>query len=567
MRRWRPVLPLLVAILAYTILSSLIANDLGIVGEVALGWALDRPPRVLASVDPLLWADGAAEPTAGHRAGPLIASQVRPLEQLDLGLLTLPLAINRYTGGLPDWPSRLLFLLTGSVPAVLIFHVGLGGLLLGLVHRFLRFHGTGISAGIAALLLATDWAFLFYKRALGGTEVALQAALLLCLWGLWSRRWGHGRHGLWPLALGAGLGLSAKLTFAVPLAGLLLVALITRWDHPTNNAPPPARPLPLLAAFLAFLLPLVITAIHHRWVPLAPHIQSHDFPDLQLQRVINALSGGPSPAREGLINLYYWAMEPLGFFTVAYQAEDTGGLRPWRLAGWLLVIAGAVLAWRDRHPTPSEALLRFMGLLVVVQVLGLWLVARDLHHLAMLAPMVAIFAGLALAQLGAIAAPPRSRARAALACGLALPWVVAGVQDAVHTDAVLAQIETPTFTERGQRALVELLRAEGVERLVASDYELYGMIEIRAPEIAVTHGWGATSHQRAAVLPALLEQAAGGHLLVVKASAPMVYNLRPSRPQLVSAAQALGLEIERAAELPGGAAVLYRVVRSPGASR
>ncbi|MFT4978122.1 MAG: hypothetical protein ACI8S6_004030, partial [Myxococcota bacterium] len=254
---WRRRFPLslLVALTLYSLLAALIANDLGLVGEVAMGWALDRPPAVVVSLDPLLWADGAAEQTAGHRAGPLIASQVRPLEQLDLGIVRLPLAINLYTGGLPDWPSRLLFLLTGSLVAVLTFHVALGGLLLGLVHRFLRLHGTDIAAAVAALLLATDWAFLFYRRALGGTELALQAALLLCLWGLWSRRWGGGRHGLWPLALGAGLGLSAKLTFAVPLAALLAVAAITRWDHPRNRPPRDHRTLPLLAAFSLLLTP------------------------------------------------------------------------------------------------------------------------------------------------------------------------------------------------------------------------------------------------------------------------------------------------------------------------
>jgi hypothetical protein len=85
------------------------------------------------------------------------------------------------------------------------------------------------------------------------------------------------------------------------------------------------------------------------------------------------------------------------------------------------------------------------------------------------------------------------------------------------------------------------------------------MIEIRAPDIAVIHGWGATSHQRGEVLPALLRLAEGGHFLVVQASAPMVYNLRPSRGQLISRAQEDGLLVEEVAHLPERAAVLYRV--------
>ena len=558
---WRRRFPLslLLALAVYVALSLQIADGLGIVGEVALGWALDRPPQVLVSVDPPLWADGAAQPSAGHRAGPLIASQVRPLEQLDLGAFRLPLAINRYTGGLPDWPSRLLFLATGSVAAVQALHVLLGGLLLVLVHRFLRYHASDVAAAVAALVLATDWAFLFYKRALGGTELALQAALLLCLWGLWSRRWGGGRHGLWPLAVGAGVGLSAKLTFAVPLLALVGVAVLTRADHPANKPPPPTRPLPLLAVFSLLIAPLVITALHHQWVPAAPHVQSHDFPALQFERVLKAVSGGQGPAREGLINLYYWALHPLGFFQQAYGAEDIGQPSAWRAAGWLLLLGGAVQGWRNRHPSPSEALLRFVSLLLPAQVLFLWVVARDLHHLAMLAPVFAIAAGMATERLCALATPPRSRKRAALAGLLLLPWAIAGGRDALHTGAVLDQITTPTFTEDGQQAIVAMLRDNGVQKLVASDYELYGMIEIRAPEVEAIHGWGATSHQRGAVLPALLRQAAGGHFLVVRASAPMVYNLRPSAGQLTSLGRELGLEVEAVASLPEKAATLYRV--------
>ena len=560
MWRRRTPLSLLIAILLYGVLSALSATDMGIVGEVAIGWALDRPPQVLVSVDPVQWADGAAAGTAGHRAGPLIASQVRPLEQLALGVLTLPLAINQYTSGIPDWPSRLLFLLTGSVQAVQGLHVMLGGLLIVLVHRFLRFHGTDIAAAVAALLLATDWMFLFYKRALGGTELVLQGALLLCLWGLWSRRWGGGRHGLWPLALGAGLGLSAKLTFAIPLCALLGVQVLTRLDRPQNQPPPPQRLLPPAAVVGLCLAPLLVAGLHHLlWVAEAPHVQSHDFPSLQLQRVLHALTGGQGPAREGMTNLYYWAVHPLAFFEQAYGVAAVGGASPWRLVGWLLVLVGAMMGWRDRHPTPSSALLRFMSLLVPAQLVGLWLVARDIHHMAMLAPMVAILAGLAIEQLCAISTPPRSPTRAALALVLALPWMVAGTQLSLRTDRVLAQVQTPTFTESGQAALIDMLREHRVQKLVASDYELYGMIEIRAPDITVIHGWGATSHQRGEVLPALLRLAEGGHFLVVQASAPMVYNLRPSRGQLISRAQEDGLLVEEVAHLPERAAVLYRV--------
>ena len=94
---------------------------------------------------------------------------------------------------------------------------------------------------------------------------------------------------------------------------------------------------------------------------------------------------------------------------------------------------------------------------------------------------------------------------------------------------MLETVPVVTFTERGQQDLIALLRAHDVQRLGACDYELYGVLETRAPDIAVTHGWGAASRVRGEALPGLLQQVAGGHFLVVSASAPMIYNLRPSR--------------------------------------
>lgn len=559
---WQRRLPpsVLFATLLYGLMAWIVANNLGLVGEVALGWSANQPPNVLVSVSPNLWADGTAQASAGDQFGPLVANQVRPLEQIVVaGQWRLPLAINLYTGGMPDWPARLLFLLTQSPNAVLVFHVLLGGGLLMLVHRFLWFHGTPAIAGFAALLLATDWTFVFYKRALGGTEIALQGALLLCLWGLWSRRWGGGRHGLWPLALGAAIGLSAKLTFLVPLVALLAAAFVLRQDHAHNQPPTSGHLSAMLAAVGLIVLPLCITIAHHRSLGDLPHIRSHDFPNLQLQRVLGALSGEQGPSREGMENLLYWLVHPLGFFTPAYGVADTGQPSLWRVLGWLVVLVGSVDGWRDPHRGPTQALLRLMSVLVPIQVLGLWLVARDLHHLAMLAPMVAIWSGLAIGQLAGRWAPSRSLRHAGLGVLFALPWLGANIHTIIRTDAVLDQIATPTFTAQGQQALVSMLRTHGVHRLVACDYELYGVLETLAPDVTVLHGWGAASHQRGDVLPELLHLATDGHLLVVQASAPMIYNLRPSRGQLITLANQEGLAVEVVDHLPDQTAVLYRV--------
>lgn len=559
----RPVhLSLVAACILWFSLGAWSIRDMGIVGEVSQSWVAAAPARVLVEASPPAWADGATPPSAGARLGPLVASQARPIERLEVGPLRLPLAVNVYTGGLPDWPARLVYGLTGSNSAVVALHLLLGGALIWLVHRFLLAHASPGAAGAAALLLASDWAFLFYKKALGGTEIALQAAGVLCLWGLWSRRWGGGRLGPWLLALGLGVGLGAKVTFLLTAAALLAAAGLSRWDRPPMRPPLPRglwRPGLLLALLL---LPLAITLLHHQLaVPAAPHVRSHDFPDVQLARVAGAFSGGPAPVREGLVNLELWLLRPLAFFERSYGATGAPGWSVGRLAGWVLVALGVGLAWRDRHPTPHQALLRFTSLALTLQVGLLWAVARDLHHLAQAAPLVAIVAGLAYERLAAQAAPPRSIPRARLLLALCLPFAVSGAHLSLSTDRVLGAIPVTTFTRTGQSALVDLLREHQVKRLVACDYELTGVLEALAPDIEVTHGWGAASWQGAAVLPALLEQAVGGHLVVMRASAPMVYNVAPQPRALQKAALGAGLQVDRVAALPGDAAVLYRVER------
>ena len=538
-------------------------RDMGIVGEVSQSWVAGAPARVLVDLTPPLWADGATNPSAGAVAGPLVASQARPIERLELGPLRLPLAVNVYTGGLPDWPARLVYGLTGSPAAVVVLHLLLGAALIGLVHRFLVVHASPGAAGAAALLLASDWAFLFYKKALGGTEIALQAAGLLCLWGLWSRRWGGGRRGPWLLALGLGLGLGAKVTFLMTGVALLLAAGLTRWDRPAMRPPLPRglwRPALLL---LALLLPLAITLLHHHLaMPAAPHVRSHDFPNVQLERVAGAFSDGPGPVREGLVNLELWLLSPLRFFERSYGATGAPGWSAGRLAGWVLVVLGVAMAWRDRHPTPHQALLRFTSLALVLQVGLLWGVARDLHHLAQAAPLVAIVAALGLERLAASASPPRSSARARLLLALCLPFAVSGVGLSLATDRVLGTIPVATFTQSGQAALVGLLRSNQVTRLVACDYELTGVLEALAPDIEVTHGWGAASWRGPEILPQLLERAVDGHLLVLQASAPMVYNIAPKERALQRAAGPIGLQVDIVGALPGDSAVLYRVGQS-----
>ena len=540
-------------------LAAISVNQVGVVGEVAIGWGLGAPPDALVQISPPLWADGARDPTAGHRWGPWVLSQVRPIDRLSLGGVDLPLAINRYTGGPPDWPARLLHAATGSVVAVVALHVLFGLGLLGLTVRFVGEHAGPSAAVASGLVLASDWSFVFYRKVLGGTEIALMLGALLLLWGLWSRRWTGGRWGLTLVGVGVGVGLLGKVTFALTVGAVGLTALAMRWDKGTMRPPLPRRPWEPLAWVVLWTAPLWLAAAHGALAPELPaQVRSHDFGGQQWRRVVLALTGGPSPAREGLGNLHTWALHPLGFFEVAYGAAAVAPTK-WRILGWGVVVAGLLRSWRGRHPTPRQALARFMSVLLPAQTLLLLVVARDLHHLAQAAPTFAIAAGLAADQLAALRAPPRSARRAIWAVAFCAPLVVAGASDLLRTDTVVDSISVPTFTARGQLALVDLLEAHAVERLVVADYESYGMLELRAPSVAVEHVWPAVAMQGRAALPDVLRRASGAHLLVVQASAPMIYNLRATTAQLIEAGAAVGLRVEPVGALGDGRATLYAV--------
>jgi len=558
-------LGLLLALGLYAMLAVLTVRDMGTVGEVAQSWRAGHPGLVVVGSDPLLWADGAAAATAGHRLGPLIASQSRPIESIDLLGLQLPLAVNQYTSGLPDWPARILVAATGAPGSAVVLHLLLGALLIVLVHRFLRFHGTDIAATIAALVLATDWGFQFYRKALGGTEILLQAAVLLCLWALWSRRWSGGRHGLTALGVGVGLGLSAKLSFGLSLLALGLAALLLRKDKPPLRPPLPARPwLPLLWAVL-LTSPLLIAGLHHALaVPDTPHIISHDTIDMQLSRVMNALTGGPSQSRESVAALWAWLGDPSTFLQTAWGAQSQGSTAPLRWLGWALVLAGGLSAWRDRHPTPHLALLRLCGLFLVLQVGLVWVVAKDMHHLGMATPVAAIVAGLSLDALLSQWTPPRSPRRAAAALLLAVPWMIAGSLALQRTDAALGTIERPSVTRTGQQSVAQLLRRNAVTRVVLIDYELAGALEPLVPEVELVHGWGLASQVHKRALPPLLRLGAGAHLLIIPGSPPWRYNLKPRADALAAAGSSVGLEVVAVDHLPDDGAVLYALHRRGG---
>lgn len=530
------------ALALYTVLGLFTVNAVGPVGEVALGWTLDQPPEVLRSFD--------GEMAEGPSFGPLHSSQVRPLERLELGGLTLPLAVNTYTGGPPDWPARLATALAGQRGAIAV-HLMLGAVLLILVHRFLRFHGTSGAGGLAVLVLATDWSFIFYRKVLGGTEILLMAAALLLVWSTWSRRWGGGRHGPYAIAVAVGLGLLAKVTFLPTLLAWGLALLVTRKDKPKLKAPPALPWVWMVAIPVVLTSPLWISWLHHALaMPDAGHIVSHDFLGLQLERSFSGLagllSGERSPAREVPSSLLWFLGNPLAWLEQAYGGEATPTAVWPRWVGWGILICGSALEWLKPREDRSGALLRIFSLFVPLQLLLIWLANRDLHHLAQATPMLAIWFGLAGTRLLTLGVHPRNPVRGVLALALALPLALPGIQLLRHTDAAVEAGRIPHFQAQGQQALVGMLARHEVQNLVACDYDLYGMLEIQAPQIRTLHLWGAASQakDRNQAFAELLRYASGQHLLLVRPSAPMRYNLSPTGSRLNKAQELSGMQIQ-----------------------
>ena len=538
--RW--ILPAI--LLLFVLLGCVGITNMGIVGEVAWGWM---------SADPVAHH---AIPLETNTWGPLEASSTRPMSTAVVAGAHWPLAINIYTGGWADWPARALSPL-GFEATRWLFLLG-GAVFIGLVHRFLRIHATLTAARITALLLATDWTFVFFRRALGGTELMLHAATLLCLWSLWSRRWAGGRHGLTALALGVGIGLSAKLTFVLTLVALLLTAWFMRWDKPRLKPPLPTRLSPVVWAMLIPMLPLIIAWCHLALADL-PSVASHDHLGTQLDRLTATMTGGPRPSRESLAALLAWLGDGSSFLGAAWGADTQPWFSPLRTLGWLVVLLGSMVAWRNRDPTPRLALTRFCSIFVVLQVAFTWGVARDLHHLVIATPSLMILAGLSIDAWASLFGARVSLKRGLMALICCTPWVTQGIHSISKTDDLLDTIPRPTVSMSGQESVIELVRHASASRVLTMDYESAGALDILAPDVQFEHAWTQVLTDRQTALREVLTQAAGGHLLIIPQAPSWTYNLKPRAADLERAAAQVGVAMEEVGRLHDDAAVLYAV--------
>jgi hypothetical protein len=473
---------------------------IGIVGEVAASWT--KTPLVIQETTPLTT-------TVLDSFGPFTLRSTRPI----LSLGSIPIAANIYTSAIPDWPSAILFSIFKSAEVSLLWPSFFGAFFLITVFWLLKSHLNLFHRFLIIGLLGSDWIFLFYKKALGGTETLLQLSWLLCIVALFQFQ--KKEDGSQLLGWGIGLGIFAKVTFILNLLPIAVAWILIR---PTRYSL-----LSILKPILLCLFFPILTLILFWDIDII--VRSHDFLSLQWERIVSVLSMSPSPARENSWNIVLWMLDPLPFFEFAYQT-------PIQTKHWLLKGIGWIVALVILFSNRKDIRLQMITILLFSQVIILGLIAKDLHHLAMATPLFAIWLAMLTQHL--------STKKTIL---FMLFWLVGNIQILSKSSSTIASVQTPSFTKVNQLNLVALLEKNSVRQLMTMDYEVYGVLEALAPTIEVTHTWAAISHERVAALPYLLKQSVGGHLLLLKSSSRMIYNLYPSENQLEYQARILGLKI------------------------
>ena len=159
--------------------------------------------------------------------GDLCLFPTRPL----LRWHTLPIMLNVYTSAFPDWIHWVAYQITESILVVRCLQILCTAWAINLMFRWTDNVLEPKMQWFFWLLLMTDWGFLFYKKALGNTEIMLQVAWMMCIIPLF-QRWDFMKTRRW-LISGILLGTSAKITFIlqlIPLTVFILWSSNKRWQ-------------------------------------------------------------------------------------------------------------------------------------------------------------------------------------------------------------------------------------------------------------------------------------------------------------------------------------------------
>ena len=496
-------------VLIYTVVFQWIF-PVGIIGEVEAMWG-PIPQTTLASSTSCF--------------GNVCLYPTRPI----LRWHDVPLMLNVYTSAFPDWIHWLIYRVTESFEMIRISQIVCATLATMTMTFWLRNHLSRHMLIGFWLLLMTDWNYLFYKKALGNTEILLQVSWMFCILPLLFN-WNPNTQRRC-MTLGLVVGLWTKITFVLHLLPLTIAVL---WMTGRRRELFQTLAIGIIIGLLPGILFIWWTE------SIVIPIRSHDFWTMQWERIQHALAGQSSNVREQSSNVWLWLFDPLPFFTRAYGVPETIWHGWGRLFGYLLTI-GALI----RFPIPNA--MRWVSILGS-QVLVLSLIAQDLHHLVIATPLCW------LCVVHILNHTPTQRFRILALSGILLSntWILLDTTDRIN------QVQTPTFSESNQTALIELLHRHQVTHLVTMDYEVFGVIEALDASIQVTHAWPSISTERWAALPRILDAPPSSHLMVLKSSMPMIYNLQPSQDRLKATATKYGHQIELIDAMSG--VELYQII-------
>ena len=495
---------------------------IGIVGEVSAMWGV--VPHTIQNTE--TWQMGPIS-----SVGICELQTTRPLVFCHIADWNIPISLNVYTPSVLDWPNALVYQMFPSPTTIRLLQYTMCVLATMWIGFLLLPHLQKPSGYIYIALFTSDWVYLFYKKALGNTEIALQIAIVLLGVSLLTE--GKNTHKF--AIVGICIGMLAKITFVVCVIPFLLIHIYKLRTDRRNISHTIFWIYAYIAILLCASIPNICTSI---WV--AKHQQdilvySHDFWDMQWQRVSMAIQGQVTSARENHDNIWLWLLDPLPFFHTAYGVAENLLNTKLAVYGKCLGYLGCAIA-ACKTPTnirwtkiaPISAFLLLSSLLLA-------LVAKDMHHLAMLTPIL-WFCVVSIVDTSTL--QPKWKYT------LCLVLLVANLDILWRSPTIINSVGTPTFAEHQQESLRDFLAKNHVRNLITMDYEIYGVLEVIAPDIQSTHLWPAISAERNNALPHIIQQASqGNHLLVLRSSQAMMYNLQPSLEKLQSIAGTTQIEL------------------------
>ncbi len=426
---------------------------------------------------------------------------------------TFPLMLNVYTPSIPDWIHWLNFRVTSSGHSIRIGQVLFSAIALCILRHWSTHWLKGYWCWLFIIFLCADWNWIFYKKALGNTEILLQLGWFACIVGVWKQL--HQSSGSRWIVTGLIIGLWSKITFILLMFPLGIVLM---WQTKSRKNLYSPILFGLLIGIIPYLLLLLWT------VNIEIPVRSHDFWTLKWERIVLSLQGSTS-IRETPNNWILWLFDPLPFFEIAYSVPTHNWLGWGKCAALILAIG---VCWSNRN-VPS---IQFLSVLLTSQVLILSVIAQDLHHLAIATPLFWLWFCLVLQHI------PLQRIRFGIITVVLLNQGIILWQGCSR----ILEVNTPTFSQLKQQQLTSLLLTNQVQHLVTMDYEIYGILEVEVPNIDVLHSWPSISTQRWAALPKILKTSIQKHLVVVESSMPMTYNLQPTSKRLQEACASLNLQ-------------------------